>query len=263
MPENYFTYEGAQLHYYTYGNGPKVMLAFHGFGQNGQFFSQMAKNWAEDFIFFSFDLFFHGNSTWKEEKKPIDKIYWGKIITSFLKENKISEFSLMGYSIGAKLALATIEAVPESIKSIYLLAPDGIKNNLWYKLATTNPLISSYFKSMIHKPTRFYNLIKLAQKLKIIDKGVVKFAATQMLTIENRKRVYYTWMIFSKLNFNMNNIARIIDQYHLPVKIYLGTYDKIITAKIMESLTKKSASTKVIMVKSGHNNLIQNVSNDI
>src|SRR5690349_5025567 len=108
------------------------MLAFHGFGQGKEAFSTFGEALSSDYTLYSFDLFFHGKSEWNYEEEPLEKEFWSEIIQRFLKEQDIRSFSVVGYSMGGKFALATVEAFPTHVKEVYLLAPVGIWISPWY-----------------------------------------------------------------------------------------------------------------------------------
>ena len=43
MTDHYFENDWVTLHYYKFGNGPKVMLGFHGYGMHGGSPSQFGR----------------------------------------------------------------------------------------------------------------------------------------------------------------------------------------------------------------------------
>jgi len=45
----------------------------------------------------------------------------------FLGKEKIELFAVVGFSLGGKFALATLEAFTDKVTKVVLLAPDGIK----------------------------------------------------------------------------------------------------------------------------------------
>jgi len=53
-----------------------------------------------------------------------------------MKKEDFHEFHLIGYSMGGKFALLTYELFDKKVKSLTLLAPDGIKTGLWYSISS-------------------------------------------------------------------------------------------------------------------------------
>lgn len=255
MIEHFFEFEGAKLYFAKSGSGSKILLAFHGFGQDHQVFNSFPTNFPE-YTIFSFDIFFHGKSEWSYGEKPMEKEFWNRLVDQFLMQQNIHSFSVMGYSMGGKFALAISERFPNQVKEIFLLAPDGIKTSLWYSLATYPQLLRKLFKSMILKPARFKYIISLARNLHFVDKGILRFAETQMNTEEKRKQVYYAWVVFRHLKFDTAKIATLINSNNTNLTLVIGKHDKIITAKNMEKLLKRVKKYRIEILETGHTGLI-------
>ncbi len=251
-----FHHQGAVLGYSQAGSGPKSILIFHGFGQDHAVFNALAGKLSDIFTLYSFDLFFHGKSEWPLDETPLSKAYWKELLDQFLTKNSIEKFNLIGFSLGGKFALASLEAFPSRVSSVYLLAPDGIKTNFWYSLATYPLVLRRLFKSMILKPGRFVSIVKWAKKLNLMDKGVIKFAESQMDTEEKRKRVYYSWVVFKQLRFDLDFIASIINVNKIELSIFIGRFDKVITADIVAPLLKRVPHHQLQILETGHNGLI-------
>jgi pimeloyl-ACP methyl ester carboxylesterase len=205
---------------------------------------------------YSFDLFFHGQSVWNNNEVPMEKDFWKELLEQFLAENKIDKFSVLGFSMGGKFAMASVEAFPNQVEGIFLLAPDGIKTSFWYSLATYPVAFRKLFKSMISHHQRFLAVSRIALRLRLIDKGILRFVELQMNTEEKRRRVYYSWVVFRHLQFDLNKIASILNDHRTPLTLIIGKYDKIITAKNMEPFVKKLHTVRFEIIDAGHNDLI-------
>ncbi|MDN5199846.1 alpha/beta hydrolase [Fulvivirgaceae bacterium BMA10] len=264
---NDFIYPGkvglgsAELHYQVMGKGNEALLAFHGFGQNSSHFSGFSNIVQGEYTVYSFDLFFHGMSNWPEKGTSLEKEQWKHLIINFLIKNKIEKFSLIGYSLGAKFVLATLEAFPDRIKQITLIAPDGIKTNFWYSLATYPVILRYWFKSFIKNPSPFFLFLKFMRALGFVDKGIARFASRQMDTEDKRKRVYLSWVIFRHLKFNMSDISGLINRQSVKLEMFLGKYDKIMTERNMARLLNKVEKYQLHILETGHNTLINDVAN--
>lgn len=254
-----FTYQKAEVHYFKTGQGKKILLAFHGFGQTKQSFQFFAKKLSIQYTIYSFDLFYHGLSFWHEGEKPLEKEFWNGLIMEFLNQQNIDRFSLAGFSMGGKFSLAIFEAFPDRVDRLILIAPDGIKVNFWYKLATYPASIRKIFRAMVIKPVYFDNLVAFFSKTGLLDKSIVKFTRYQMDTRKKRRQVYYSWVVFRLLHFNMKNIAGLLNLYSVQVDIFLGKYDKMITKKHLNKLINNLNDYKLYVLETGHNNLINEV----
>ena len=226
--------------------GDRPLLLFHGYGQDASVFKGIEG--------YSIDLFFHGKSVWPKGEEPLEKSEWKDTISDFLDKNNIQNFSVLGFSMGAKFAMATLEAFPHRITEITLLAPDGIKTSFWYSLATYPIALRHVFKSMIGNHQRFLRIASAAKKLGLIDKGVLRFVETQMDSEEKRTRVYYSWVVFRKLKFDVEKIKDLISKNNITLRLLVGRYDKIIRAEDMKRLT-----SRIEILDAGHNDLVRKV----
>jgi pimeloyl-ACP methyl ester carboxylesterase len=248
--------KNAALSYRKTGTGNNTLLLFHGFGQTHRAFDSLASSLSEKYTLYCFDLFFHGESVWREGETPLEKERWKEIMNEFLLQNSIRDFSVLGFSMGGKFAIATLEAFPNNVKEIFLLAPDGIKTSFWYSLATYPVALRNLFKSLIDHPKRFNTIATWAYRLSLIDKGVLRFVELQMNSEEKRKRVYYAWVVFRHLKFDLEKIAQLVNANSIKLILLAGHYDRIITARNMNRLLRLVNRSNFKVLEAGHNDLI-------
>jgi pimeloyl-ACP methyl ester carboxylesterase len=249
-------YKKAVLHYSITGTAADTILLFHGFGQSKDVFHELTEVLSKKYTVYNFDLFFHGKSRWNNGEQPLEKVFWKELMARFLNTHQLKSFGLLGFSLGSKFALATLEAFPSQTKEIILLAPDGIKTNFWYALATYPFPLRNFFKSMIMKPERFRGIVSLCQWLGLVDKGIIRFAASQMNTEEKRNQVYHSWVVFRHLQFNLSKIAAHINATDIQTTVVIGKFDKIITTVTVKKFVAKLKSHQFELLETSHNGLI-------
>lgn len=239
------------------GTGIKTAVAFHGFGQDGSYFSCMEPALGKDYTIFSFDLPFHGNDASEKTGIPVNLGDIRAYFQDFLRTHHIENFASIGYSIGAKLSLALLVLFPEKTERLILIAPDGIKANFWYKLATGFPVTRSLFKFFVDHPNAYFRLSDGMVRAGIVSPGVARFARSQMSSLEKRERVYFTWMYFRKLRFSKPLIANILTRFNIPLAVYLGIDDQIIRPGHFKFLVKNpKINLQLKLLSAGHNHLI-------
>ncbi|MFN3404833.1 MAG: alpha/beta hydrolase [Cytophagaceae bacterium] len=252
----YFQYDKALLHYSVTGKGKKILLAFHGFGQTGDDFRELEEVISDEFTIYSFDLFYHGKSFWHEREIPLSKAFWKEMVLKFLEEKSIDSFSLLGFSMGGKFVLATLESFPDRTETVYLISPDGINLNFWYKLATSYSFTRKLLRSFVAGPAYYNFIVNTVSKLKLVNKGVLKFTESQMRTRAQRRRVYYSWVIFRELRFDQKKIADLINSHNIEFKLYLGKHDKMITYKRVKSFLKMLRHYDLKILDTGHTRIL-------
>lgn len=256
VQETFIHYRKNMLHYVKAGTGKQPLLVFHGFGQDHTLYVPLVKALSKKYTLYIVDLFFHGKSEWNEEEQPLEKAAWLAMMQVLFQEQQINSFSILAYSMGGKFALATIEGFPEKVKEVFLLAPDGIKTSFWYSLATYPELFRKFFKSMIFHPERFSMIANKLHEFNLVDKGLIRFADYQMNTEAKRKRVYYSWVVFRRLTFNLKKIARLVNRHNTRLTVVVGKYDKVIRPENMHGLLKHVRNHRLEILESGHTGLI-------
>jgi len=255
-----FSYLSSKLSYSVIGTGEKVLFVFHGYGHTHKNMKAIEECLSSEYRIYSFDLFFHGFSEWNYDDSQLTKDHWFSIMQAFLAENNIEKFSLLGFSLGGKVALTTLELMPDKIEKLFLIAPDGLKYNIWYNMITSG-ILKSLFKMTVSKPIIFETAVKILNKLKLADKSTLRFAATQMNSKEKRRRVYYSWTVYKGLNPDIHFITQQLNKTATPVVAYLGRYDRIIKPEVVLEFTSQLKNCKTHQLNSGHNNLLDEVSN--
>jgi pimeloyl-ACP methyl ester carboxylesterase len=250
---------GSKLFYEKAGNGRKNILLFHGFGQTHAVFKPLTAALSQEFTCYSFDLFFHGRSTRASGEIPIHKDEWSGLIRQFLEQENISRFSILGYSIGARFALSTFEALPDKVETIVLVAPDGIVASPWYSAATSTSAGRMFFRTIMRNQAIFRVLTGFLQRSKIVDARVLRFAESQMKSEENRLRIYHSWIAFRKLKSNLKALTERINTLGVHVVVYFGRNDKIIESKKLRAFIHHVPSVKVLIVDRTHHTLLSHL----
>lgn len=243
------------LHYYKQGQGKEVLITFHGFGQTAE--AMFPLTHGTGMTCYHIDIFYHGKSFWPERLGRLTPEKWHQVMEKFLAHHGIDRFSVAGFSMGGKFAMATATVFGAQVDQLLLLAPDGIQTSRWYNLANYPLMIRPYFRSMIVKPWRFYRLVNAAERAGLLDRGLSKFASMHMDTRKKRRRVYYSWIMFKPLAIPLRKVARSVRENRIRLMIITGRYDKIITTEGMQRLLRLVPDGEIVELESGHNQLIE------
>src|SRR5438477_13115821 len=85
------------------------------------------------------------------------------------------KITLMGFSLGGRMALALYEKMSPSVERLVLLAPDGLKVNFWYWLSTQTWIGNRLFLFTMNHPSWFFSFLKGLNKLKLVNVSIFKF----------------------------------------------------------------------------------------
>lgn len=255
MGNTLFYWNNLGLNYQLSGTGENVWLAFHGFGQDHAAFEPVARIFPENSSIYSFDIFFHGKSTGNIDK-PIDRDEWSAYIDEFLKSQKIGKFSLISFSIGCRLVLPLLEAFQSRIEKAIFIAPEGIRENIWYRLAVS-PFFRGLFRHSVIKPGILLAIMRFFRKYSIVEKSVSGFAMNQIKTRRQRWRIYKTWTCFRKLKVNSSKLARIMNENAIEALIIVSSKDKIIAPESLFPFKYRLKSCRMLILDAPHHKLIE------
>lgn len=246
-----------QLAYEKYGNGENIHLLFHGFGMNMKSYIPFLDIKNEEDTYLIFDIFYHGNSSWRSADQPLTKHIWKAIMEQLMEEEKFQKFHLVGYSMGGKFSLNTYELFPEQVVSMLLMAPDGIKTGLWYNQTAYPKALNRLFKRVIFKPDRFFRFMDFMGKLGLLGSSIRKFVRSQMQTRTMRAQLYFTWVVFKPLKPDLGVIIKAAREYATPITLVTGEFDKMVTSKNLSHFSSKIPHLKTVELPCGHNDLIE------
>jgi pimeloyl-ACP methyl ester carboxylesterase len=221
-----------KVHFHEYGTGTKPMLAFHGYGMTGKQFHVLANSVLPNYHIYGFDHFFHGDSRldgWTEEQilAGMPKAMVRNYVEEWFKIYGRQRFSVMGYSIGANLALILIEEYADLIDDVILMAPDGITGFKGFAYLTNNRIGKFLFKNVTKSKWLASALLKNLKRVKIIDEALYKIAYSETDTEQKRLDVYYTLNLIRLLKPDTVKVVQLINQYQINCMLIFGKYDEL------------------------------------
>jgi pimeloyl-ACP methyl ester carboxylesterase len=246
-----------QLEYLRFGRGQEVLICFHGFGRKAEDFLFFREELEANYTVYSFNFFHHGNSQYPEnriEKDTFRKEELYELFANFLQQENIDRFSLMGYSMGGKISLELLHHFHSRIHGIFLLAPDGIKTNFWYRFTSRNKLGNMLYRKILKNPEPFFRLLNFIRKLRLVSDKIARFAKSNMETREKRELVFKVWMTLRHIEPSSKKSAELIRQNNIQCFLLFGKYDKVIVPKTGKWFAKKIANpSSMHEVECGHN----------
>lgn len=113
---------GVSYHLETIGNGPKKLLWLHGFTGTGNNFKEALSfiEEKEEYTFFLLDFLGHGNSSVPAESERYSMENTVEDIKVILDKMGIAKISLLGYSMGGRVALAFTATYPSYVEKLVL-----------------------------------------------------------------------------------------------------------------------------------------------
>jgi pimeloyl-ACP methyl ester carboxylesterase len=257
LEQHYLSYNSSNISYLRFGYGPKWVVCFHGFDENSTSFAFLEKYASVDHSFIAIDLPYHGNSSWNEGS-DCSPSQFSEIIDQVLERSgAVSKqrlsLTFLGFSLGGRIALSLYQLRPASIDKLVLLAPDGLKLNFWYWLATQTLAGNRLFSFTMRKPAWFFGLLKILNKTGTVNSSVFKFVRHYIGDKEIRRLLYARWTTLRRFKPSLRKIKSLIIANKTDVKLVYGKHDRIILPVRGEKFRKGIESQCTIsVIQSGH-----------
>lgn len=261
MSDSFFiTMNANKVCIHTFGTGPGLLIAFHGFKEGGSYFSVLEKTLDNKFTIYAPDLPFHGNTEWSDPYFNTGDLT--QLINTLLHHFGTTRFTLLGYSLGGRVALCAMSIFFQQTEALILLAPDGLKVNPWYYFVTYTKIGHALFHYVTYHPAIFKFIIETGYKLSLTNESIYKFVRLHTDEEAHRVLVYRIWTSMKNLYPDIPEIKRLIRRDRLPVIVFFGKYDRIFPPKYGK-IFKDIPSARILAVDFGHQLLKQKVGEEI
>jgi pimeloyl-ACP methyl ester carboxylesterase len=232
MQTGHYALGNSRIFYSCWGTGSKVLFCFHGYGESAGSFAFLEETLGRDYTLVVIDFPFHGQTQWAGELffEPRDLVALMEEITLRSSGSKTS-WTLMGYSMGGRVALHLLQLVPERIGKLVLLAPDGLQMNPWYWLATQTRPGNRLFRYTMAHPRWLFFLLRAGNALKWVNPGIYKFTFRYIDDVKVRQDLYIRWTTMRGFRPDLAVVRNIIRSKKIPVRLLYGRYDRIIRAE--------------------------------
>ena len=162
-------------------------------------------------------------------------------------------WGLIGYSMGGRIVLQLAEIHPGSIDKLVLLAPDGLKVNFWYWVATRTAPGNLLFRRTMRRPGWLFILLRISHALRLVNPSIYKFAVHYIDDRTVRHDLYTRWTAMRKFRPDLGKIPGIIRHYQIRVSLVYGKYDRIIRWREGEEFRNQSFGlSRLILLDTGH-----------
>lgn len=232
MSSAFYPFRNSRIHYFCWGNGPRLLFCFHGYGESAASFALLEASLGEEFTLVAIDLPFHGETEWAE-----DGCFDAAGCLAILQDiaaglpGRNPGWVMLGYSMGGRVALHLLGLAPEKISRLVLLAPDGLFVNPWYWLATRTHAGNRLFRWTMKKPGWLFFLLNTGNRLRLVNRSLFKFAAHYIDDEAERKALYTRWTTMRLFRPRLRVLIALIRQRSISVRLFYGKFDRIIRSR--------------------------------
>ena len=253
MHEANLLYRSSTIHYKYTKAGSKLLICWHGYDESSASFAFLEQQLPE-FSLLCIDLPHHGCTEWNENS-PITIQHLIEIINEVRSRvfPGINTYSLLGFSLGGRLALTVFQTVPEAVDNIVLLAPDGINTNFWHWFSTRTIVGKRIFRFSISNPWWIFSLLKIGNRLGMINQSVYKFTRYYLQDKRSREFLYKRWICMRKINPDRKLIKQAAMHQQIVLKLVYGEYDRIIKHERAQDFCRElNSNCKLHVLSCGH-----------
>lgn len=222
------------------------MLIFSGYGQDPLSWKEFAHRCQPDFNVMVISL--PSGSGIPVVTKPD----FCESIRDLMEQHGMKAVTVISYSMGSRFSLVMAECMPERIRMIIMMAPDGILRLTWNRVATNTFIGHWLFRQFVFHETVYLALIGLGYKLGLLTKSLYSFSKWYMRDRAAREKVYDTWMLMRKMQPDLENVNQHQQQYGFAVLAYFGMKDAVIRPQAAKRLRLKIRAANIVMLDKGH-----------
>jgi len=263
MTDHYFENDLVTLHYYKFGNGPKVMLGFHGYGMHGKQFKLLEPALGDAYTFIGFDLFFHKETKLKDQslpvvKKGIAKKQFADLILEFCEHEGIERFSVIGYSMGTHYASVVTEELSHLIDEFIIAAPSSLNPGRLIPFFSKNKTGNKILEKLTLNKTFLVRMLKTFRALRVIDAEAYKILFGEIGTEELRFNCYACFTYLRTFETDEPRLLQALNEQNIKSIFIFGKRDKSFPPGIGKNFIAKVKDAKVIILDEGHEMIKKN-----
>lgn len=258
MTDHYFTNDFITLHYYKFGNGPKAMLGFHGYGMHGKQFKILESYLGDKYTFYGFDLFFHKQTKLTDQsmatvRKGLPKGVLAKLITEFCAHEHIDKFSVIGYSMGTHYATVVLEELPERVDEFILIAPAALHPGKLVPFFSLNKTGNWLLRRITQSDRLLLNTIGLVRRMRFIDQTANDILMKEFGTPELRFAFYACFTYLRGWGTDKEKFIKTLNEQNIKTIFIFGKHDMMYPPRIGDEFTAVIPHAQTVVLDDDHN----------
>ena len=156
--------------------------------------------------------------------------------TAFLDHKGVDKSALLGYSLGGRIALGLLEAMPGRLSRVFLAAPDGLITKPWYRGLAASKAGRALYRRFVESPQLVHALVHGARSLRLIPEKMHRFLIGQTDSKHKRMLVRDVWLSFRNIEPDLKVVAEQARMNGISVHLFFGTHDSVIKPALGEHL---------------------------
>jgi pimeloyl-ACP methyl ester carboxylesterase len=252
MQSSFLELEKGRIHFYRFGDGPRLLIAFHGFGDSAGLFGSLQS--LDQYTVIALDLPYHGRTRWRAPKYDIADI--DAMVSAVLAREGRKTFTGLGFSFGGRIWLSSICRFASRLEALWLIAPDGLgTRGMAFPLIVPLPLRRLLVRAM-QKPDWLLALAANLRRLRLLDAFSLRFLHFFLNNKERRRCLLHTWLSLDAFRVCRRKVRQQLRESRLKATFVLGRQDELISIPVVRRFAAGLEHVGVLTRKGDHYSLI-------
>jgi pimeloyl-ACP methyl ester carboxylesterase len=246
--------ETVRWHCRVRGEGPQVLLAMHGFSQTASWLEHLAEPLRGICQLWSCDMPAHGLTEWPGSVeqpricRPEDLV----ALLEAVREASGKPVQVLGFSMGGRYAAALAAAAPERLSHLHLVAPESLQPNRGQQFGTRTWLGRWMLRRQIEHPGMLLGPTAWLERRGLIKAKMADFIRANLESRALREQLHLTWNAMHGLPADPMALARAANAASLPVSVYLGRRDMLVSKKAARRFIDALDNGCLSVLEQGH-----------
>ena len=172
------------------------------------------------------------------------------VINGLLKQESVERFSLLGYSMGGKIALQLVPHLAKRLDELFLLAGSGIRHREWvYQLPVG---LVKRLGGFVDNPKTVIRLVKWLHGRGRLAPSIYDMYRLFLENERRRKKLFFTWLALLNFRTSLAKIVFLLNKYRVKVHFLYGVRDAAIPIADASFLCKQLNHTTFQALDADH-----------
>jgi pimeloyl-ACP methyl ester carboxylesterase len=249
-----FAYKNSRVGCLKFGEGERLLIAFHGFGDRANLFLRLQDALEKNYTVYAVDLPHHGHTTWREPS--FNEKDMKRIVAKILQREDQYHFDLMGYSFGARIVQRLLWSYANQLERIFFIAPDGFNTKWMFEISMIPRPVRYFLWWVLNKPFWFFKILTVFKKYRLINQFIYDFTQKHLGKLERRTRLFSYWLSMDDFVIPRHKVEKKLRQLQIPIDIFLGKQDSIIPVELGNQLAGQIPNLQLHILDADHKSVV-------
>ncbi len=213
-------------HVHTYGSGPKIVIAWHGFGRSGERMGAVGELVSREYTVYAPDLPYHGRTNFPADfYRPADLL---AVVNALRAERKFDRFTLLGHSLGGRISLVILPALAEFIDGFLLIAPDGLGGRYTNWIDRTPFPLKRGLARWADNPRRVRGLVNTLHRRGLVPGYIHQYLDHHLYQPASRRMALASLRSVEYFRVEARAVQDALAEKNIPARLLAGTEDPLI-----------------------------------